>query len=396
MDGLDWSRVEPGPELPVTHPPEPVPLAPPPPARGFGPRTALALAGCAALIGGLVSGLTVVLLSGSSDHVDEAPAGPSTRAELLTVEQTSAVSDVAARARPGVVLIESTKRTATGLDKDAGSGVVLDAQGHILTNAHVVLGTDSLRVVLSDGTERPAILLGHDYPFTDIAVLQISPGKLTPIVTGDSASLQLGQAVIAIGNPLAEFGGSVTVGVISGLARHRTFDGVRQDDLIQTDAAINSGNSGGALLNLEGQLVGIPTAVLRQSRSGQPVEGIAFALPSNRIISIAATIIATGSNYPRPSVGLDHVDLSPDVLQRLPRLSVTEGALVTAITSGGPADAAGLQPGDVITKLGDLAVNRDNPFLNALMAREVGETVRVVFNRNGRIIEVEVRLARRT
>lgn len=282
------------------------------------------------------------------------------------------------------------------MEQDAGSGVVIDALGHILTNAHVVLGTDSLRVVLSDGTERPAILLGHDYPFTDIAVLRISPGKLTPIETGDSASLKLGQAVVAIGNPLSEFDGSVSAGVISGLARHRTFDGVRQDDLLQTDAAVNSGNSGGALLNLQGQLIGIPTAVLRQSRSGQPVEGIAFALPSNRAMSIAATIIATGGNYPRPSVGLDHVDLSPEVLQRLPRMSVTEGALVTSVVSGGSADAAGLQPGDVITKLGDVAVSRDSPFLNALMARGAGETVRVVFNRNGRIIEVEVRLARRT
>ncbi|MBA4181280.1 MAG: hypothetical protein C0506_11880 [Anaerolinea sp.] len=258
----------------------------------------LALAGCAALLGGLVSGLTVVWLSGGDNATE--PAAPAPSRIVLTVEQSSAVTDVAARARPGVVLIRSTKRTPSGIESDSGSGVVLDEQGHILTNAHVVLGTDSLRVTLSDGTERPAILLGHDFPFTDVAVLQITPGKLTPIEPGDSSTLKLGQTVIAIGNPLVEFEGSVNVGVISGLARRRTFDAVRQDDLLQTDAAVNSGNSGGALLNLQGQFIGMPTAVLRQSRTSQPVEGIAFALPSNRVLEIAARIIAVGGGLPAP------------------------------------------------------------------------------------------------
>ena len=357
-------------------------------------RSGVALAGCAAVLGGLISGLTVAFLQGD-DVAPEASVTPAPRA-ALTVEQTSAVIDVASRARPGVVLIESTRRTAGGSEQDAGSGIVLDAKGHILTNAHVVLGTDSLRVILSDGTERPAILLGHDYPFTDVAVLQIGPGKLTPIAPGDSSTLKLGETVIAIGNPLAEFAGSVTVGVISGLNRRRTFDAVRQNDLLQTDAAVNSGNSGGALLNLQGEFIGMPTAVLRQSRSGAPVDAIAFALPSNRVMEIANVIVASGGHYPRPSAGLEHVDLSPEALQRLPRLTVTEGALVTAITPAGAAETAGIQPGDVITALGGTPVTRDAPFLNALMAHEPGESVRVVLNRNGRIIETEVRLARRS
>lgn len=328
---------------------------------------------------------------------DQPPAAsPGAPAQTLTVEQTSAIADAAAAARPGVVRIESTKRTATGTEQDVGSGVVLDGEGHILTNAHVVLGTDSLKVILADGTERGAILLGHDYPFTDVAVLQIGPGGLTPLPAGDSDALKLGEAVVAIGNPLAEFDGSVSVGVVSGLARTRNFDGVRQDDLIQTDAAVNNGNSGGALVNLKGQFVGMPTAILRQTRSGASVEGIAFALPSNRLLEIASVIIQGGGQYPRPSLQLDHQDLTSEVLPRLGRLSVREGALVVGLIPNGAADRAGIQAGDIVTSIGDHPINPDHPLYNVLMGYHPGDTVKVVLNRNGRIIEAEVRLAQRS
>ncbi len=346
----------------------------------------------AALAGGVVGGLVVSGLDGDS----EAPASSRAAAQTLTVEQTSAIADAAAAARPGVVRIESTKRTATGNEQDVGSGVVLDAEGHILTNAHVVLGTDTLKVILSDGTERGAILLGHDYPFTDVAVLQIGPGGLTPLPVGDSMALKLGEAVVAIGNPLAEFDGSVSVGVVSGLARIRNFDGVRQDDLIQTDAAVNNGNSGGALVNLKGQFVGMPTAILRQTRSGASVEGIAFALPSNRLVAVAAVIIREGGQYPRPSLQLDHQDITAEVLPRLGRLSVREGALVVALIPNGAAARAGIQAGDIVTSIADQPVNADHPLYNVLMGYAPGDTVKVVLNRNGRIIEAEVRLAQRS
>lgn len=355
----------------------------------------IAVAAAAAIMGGLISGAIVTRYVRNGDASTESTATV-TAGSTLSVLQSSAIADVAARARPGVVRVDSSKRAGGGTERDIGSGVVIDQQGHVITNAHVVLDTDSLKVVLSDGTERPAVLIGHDYPFTDVAVLQISPGHLTTIEFGDSSVLHLGDAVVAIGNPLGEFDGSVSTGVISGLGRTRTFDSVRQDDLIQTDAAVNSGNSGGALLNLAGQFIGMPTAVLRQSRTGQAVEGIAFALPSNRLLAIANRIIAVGGAYPRPSLGVDHLDLTDEVLQRAPRLAVAEGALVTATTPEGPGAAAGIQVGDVITRVGDTPVNRDRPLLNALMAFEPGQTARVVLNRNGRIIELEVRLARRS
>jgi S1-C subfamily serine protease len=314
----------------------------------------------------------------------------------LTVEQTSAVASSAASARPGVVRIESSKRTAGGTEQDVGSGVVLDTEGHILTNAHVVLGTDSLKVILADGTERGAILIGHDYPFTDLAVLQIGPGGLSPLPIGDSSSLKLGESVIAIGNPLAEFDGSVSVGVVSGLNRVRTFDGVRQGDLIQTDAAVNNGNSGGALVNLQGQFIGMPTAVLRESRSGAAVEGIAFALPANRLLEIARVIIRDGGQYPRPSLQIDHQDLTADILPKFGRLNAKEGAIVLALIPNGVADKAGILPGDVVTSIGDQPVNPDHPLFNVLMGFSPGDTVKVVLNRNGRIIEAEVRLVQRS
>lgn len=373
--------------------PEPPPSAAAAPKQRFG---LLAMGGMlliAALFGGVIGGLVVAR---TVDDDGATPQQEAARAQSLTVEQTSAVAEAAANARPSVVRIESTKRTAGGTEQDVGSGVVLDLEGHILTNAHVVLGTDSLKVILSDGTQRGAILLGHDYPFTDVAVLQIGPGNLTPMAAGDSGALKLGETVLAIGNPLAEFDGSVSVGVVSGLARTRTFDGVLQQDLIQTDAAVNSGNSGGALVNLKGQFVGMPTAILRQSRSGSAVEGIAFALPANRLLDVAAVIIRDGGSYPRPSLQLDHQDITAEVLAKLGRLSAKEGALVVATIPNGAADKAGILPGDVVSRIGDHPVDADHPLFNALMDFAPGDSVKVVLNRNGRIIEAEVRLAQRS
>lgn len=350
--------------------------------------------GAVALIAALAGGVTGGFVVATFNH-DGGSAPASTPPKVLTVEQTSAISSAAAAARPSVVRIESTKRTANGVEQDVGSGVVLDTDGHILTNAHVVIGTDSLKVILADGTERGAILLGHDAPYTDVAVLQIGPGNLTPIPVGDSGALKLGETVVAIGNPLAEFDGSVSVGVVSGLTRVRTFDGVRQDDLIQTDAAVNHGNSGGALVNLDGQFVGMPTAVLRATRTGDDVEGIAFALPANRLLEVASVIIRDGS-YPRPSLQIAHQDLTADLLARLGRVSARNGALVVALAPNGVAEAAGIEAGDVVTSIGGQTVDADHPLSNVLMGFAPGATVKVVLNRNGRIIETEVRLALRS
>jgi len=417
-DGLDW-------QLPVSAPPEiatvgeslspqpsapsplpapgvpVVPTAPPQPPRGSRDRwntawlPGIALAG--GLIGGAIAGLVVAAVLGSDDSAAPSQAvATSVPGSLTSVEITSAVADAAARARPSVVRVESTKHTpGGGTEHDVGSGVVLDVQGHIATNAHVVVGTDALKVIFSDGSERQALLLGHDYPFTDLAVLQVGPGNLRPIEAADSDALVQGELVLAIGEALSEFQGSTTLGVISGLNRKRYYNGVIQPDFIQTDAAVNQGNSGGALVNVKGQLVGMPTGIIRSTESGASVEGIAFALPSNRLLDIANQIIAAGSSIVRSTPGFEHIDLTPDSLARLPRLVTDEGAVVSSVPSTGPAAEAGIKVGDIVTMLGDQVINRQNPLLNALMRYEPGQVVKVVLNRSGRIIETEVRLAKR-
>lgn len=385
VDGLDWR--DPAPPSPP--PPGAVTPLPPPPAAARLPMIAL-VAVASALVGGLIAGGAVLLFG--DDDLDTpdaaAPSGP----QVTTIEQTSAITEVAERVRPSIVRLESTRESDGRTVQDVGSGVLLDAEGHVLTNAHVVLGTQTLQAVLADGSERPAILVGHDFPYTDLAVVQIGPANLAPIDVGDSAALKLGETVIAIGNPLAEFDGSVTAGIVSGLNRVRTFDGVVQPDLIQTDAAINSGNSGGALLNLRGQFIGMPTSVIRQASSGATVEGIAFALPSNRILTIARGIIANSGNYPRATLAIDTVNITPDVLTTNPRLAASQGALVTGVPSGGAAANAGIVAGDIITRIGDLDITTDRPLLNAIMEQPPGGRVPVVLNRGGRIIETEVQL----
>lgn len=390
----DWSaRRAPDPLEPTPRDEIPQRAAPPPRASRWSP---FAWAGGGALLGGITAGVLVAALLPADDTDNALGRGGSGSTTTLTLKQDDAIIQVAAKARPAIVRIESSRRTAEGIVSDVGSGVVLDNQGHVLTNAHVVLNTETLKVFLADGTERPAVIVGHDAPFSDIAVLQIGPTGLSPIEVGDSGALVLGQGVIAIGNPLAEFDGSVTFGIVSGVNRSRVVDGVRQDDLIQTDAAVNSGNSGGALLNLQGQLVGIPTIVIRQTRNAQPVEGIAFAIPSNRAMDIARAIIATNADFARPALGIEHLDITDGLAGRFSRLPVSQGAVVATVTAGGPAAQAGIAVGDVITRIGDHEVDADHPFLNGLMAYKPGDTVKVVLNRNGRIIEADVRLATRS
>ncbi len=372
--------------------PAPPPTHAGPGGRRFSATAVVAIAGAAAILSGALAGVIAATLANPED--DSPSDGGNVQA--LTVEQTSAVADAAASTRPSVVRIESTRKVQGGTEQDIGSGVILDTEGHVVTNAHVVLNTDTLKIVLADGSERQAILVGHDFPFTDVAVLQIGPGGLDPIEVGDSSAARLGETVMAVGNPLAEFDGSISVGVISGVNRVRSMDGVLQPDLIQTDAAVNNGNSGGALVNLKGQFIGMPTAVIRQSRSGAEVEGIAFALPSNRVAAIAREIIERGSGIPRPSIQAGHVDLTPELLAARPRTGAKEGALIEGVNPGGPAAEAGIQAGDVITNVGDFVVDPAHPLLNVLMAFEPDETAKVVLNRNGRIIETEVRFAQRS
>jgi Do/DeqQ family serine protease len=261
--------------------------------------------------------------------------------------------------------------------QSAGSGVVLDARkGYILTNAHVIENASDITVTLSDGRDLKAEVVGIDEP-TDIALLRVRPIKLTQITLGESAKLEVGDFVVAIGNPFG-LRNSVTSGIVSGLGRS-SLDQDGFEDFIQTDAAINPGNSGGALVNLRGEMVGLATAIL--ARSGGNI-GIGFAIPVDMIRSISDQLIQFGS-VKRGLLGVDTYPVSPDIAQAL-GLSGAEGALVTQVLLGSPAEQAGIHSGDVIVSINRTTVMVPADVRNAIGLMRVGDTVDIALLRDGR------------
>jgi Do/DeqQ family serine protease len=261
--------------------------------------------------------------------------------------------------------------------QSAGSGVILDARkGYILTNAHVIENASEITVTLADGRDLKAEVVGIDEP-TDIAVLKVRPLKLTQITLGDSSKLEVGDFVVAIGNPFG-LRNSVTSGIVSGLSRS-SLDQDGFEDFIQTDAAINPGNSGGALVNLRGELVGLATAIL--ARSGGNI-GIGFAIPVDMVRSITDQLVQFGS-VKRGLLGVDTYPVSPDIAQAL-GLSGAEGALVTQVLLGSPAEQAGIHSGDVIVSLNRATVMVPADVRNAVGLLRVGDTVDIGLLRDGR------------
>jgi S1-C subfamily serine protease len=350
-----------------------------------------------ALIAGVSGGIAGAAITSWLDD-DPSPAPRDTPAPVerqpVAVEVSSAMIEAAARGRASTVRIESRQRGRSGFD--VGSGVVIDDTGHIVTNAHVVAGADTVRVFLPDGSEQPAILLGHDAPFTDVAVLRIAPGLVPPLEAGDPAALQPGETVVVVGNPLSEFAGSVSAGIVSGINRARTIDGFLYTNLVQIDAALNSGNSGGALLNLAGQFVAMPSVVLREGPGGVPVAGIGFAIPADHVLDIAGQIIAAGGPIARSDLGIRSVEITAEVRRSANLADAATGVLVLDVAMGGPADEAGIRAGDIIVSLGGDELGPGFPLLNALARHSPGDTVTVVLDRNGSMVETQVRLGRRS
>jgi Do/DeqQ family serine protease len=266
--------------------------------------------------------------------------------------------------------------------QSAGSGVILDARkGYILTNAHVIENASEITVTFVDGRDMKAEVVGIDEP-TDIAVLRVRPVKLAQITLGDSARLEVGDFVVAIGNPFG-LRNSVTSGIVSGLGRS-SLDQDGFEDFIQTDAAINPGNSGGALVNLRGEMVGLATAIL--ARSGGNI-GIGFAIPVNMVRSITDQLEQFGS-VKRGLLGVDTYPVSPDIAQAL-GLSGAEGALVTQVLLGSPAEQAGVRSGDVIVSINRATVMVPADVRNAVGLLRVGDTADIELLRNGRSRHVQ-------
>ncbi len=260
--------------------------------------------------------------------------------------------------------------------QSAGSGVIIDAKnGYVLTNAHVIENASEITVTLEDGTDLKAEVVGSDTP-SDVAVLKVKRDGLVQLPFGDSSRLEVGDYVVAIGNPFG-LQHTVTQGIVSGLSRSGITDGY--EDFIQTDASINPGNSGGALVNLRGELVGINTAIL--SRSGGNI-GIGFAIPANMAKNVMEQLVKYGA-VKRGLLGVSVYTVTPDIAQSL-GLKDTNGALVSEVVQGSPADKAGIRPGDVITAINRQNVKSNTDLQNSIGLLRVGDSVDVGFIRDGK------------
>jgi len=290
----------------------------------------------------------------------------------LTAEEMSVIR-VARQASPAVV---SVARQGA-----SGSGVVVRRDGVILTNAHVVGDAGLVQIVLADGRRLQGRVLGRD-PTVDIAVVRVEESDLPVAPTGDSDRLEVGQAAIAIGNPLG-LERTVTSGVISAV--NRSPRGFELGGLIQTDAAINPGNSGGPLLDSRGTVIGINTAVLQGS------SGLGFAVPINLANSVAQQVLTTG-RVRRAYVGVYPRDIDPDLAAQFD-LPVREGIIVVEVEPGSPASRAGLARGDIITRLDDQPVTSGGDFRRILRDRQPGNTVAVTVYRPAGQRTINVRLA---
>jgi len=268
-----------------------------------------------------------------------------------------------------------------------GSGVIVSSKGYILTNHHVIEAADEIEVALVDGKKLKARAVGSD-PETDIAVLQVEGGQVPAITFGDADALRVGDVVLAIGNPFG-VGQTVTMGIVSALGRNQL--GINTfENFIQTDAAINPGNSGGALIDTAGNLVGINTAIY--SRSGGSL-GIGFAIPASSAKQVMEQIIETGS-VTRGWIGVEAQEITPEIAESF-RLSSTNGVLIAGVLRGGPAEKAGLKPGDVLVAIEGRSVKDPNSMLNLVAALVPGKPASIRYKRDNKDVEVQIAVGKR-
>lgn len=366
------------------------------------------LAGCVAVAVCLLFGAAVGSLAGymvasrapaqaqtaaNAPQIEPVPAGllvaPSsdsaagTPQEIIINDESSSVAAVE-KVLPAVVTIVARQPRGIG----SGSGVFISAEGYVVTNNHVVEDAQEIIVTYAQGGRAPASLVGTA-PSFDLAVLKVD--GLVPAVAawGNSGELPLGAHVLAIGSALGEYKNTVTGGILSGF--NRDLGPLR--GLLQTDAAINSGNSGGPLINLAGQIVGINTAVVRGDGFSGGAEGLGFAIPSNVAEKVVRRLIETGNAEPS-FLGIQYRELNPQVAIEN-QLSINQGALLDEVVGGSPAAQAGLQTGDVITAINGQALDERHPLVSLLVEYVAGETITLDVLRSGQTFQTELTLGKR-
>lgn len=360
----------------------------------------IALALCCSLLGGILGAGGVIL----ARNLGKAPVEDRRNSVSVMVESSRKTSQLqTAQVDTGKEMtaaevyaanVHSTVGITTSITTNywgfqttsaaSGSGFIITDDGYILTNHHVIEDSTSITVTMYDGSVYDAALIGYDQS-NDIAVLKIEAAGLTPVVLGDSDAMNVGDSVVAIGNPLGELTFSLTAGLISAKDRQITMSGGTTMTLIQTDAAINSGNSGGALFNMYGEVVGVTNAKYSSSSSGASIDNIGFAIPINTVRPIVESIIEKGY-VSKPYIGVTVSNVSSESqLYGLP-----QGAAVQSVTEGGPAEKAGLQRGDIITSANDTEITGSSDLVSMVRKMAVGDTLNVTVYRQGQTMSLAI------
>lgn len=366
--------------------------------KGFPWGKVIALMLVAALLGGALGAGGVLLLapSGSASRTQILEgARPSTVIDVATIDTSSQMSPAEVYARNVVSTVGITTSVTTNYfgftttSAASGSGFIFSDDGYILTNYHVIENSTSIKVAMYDGSSYDAELIGYDES-NDVAVLKIDASDLQPVVLGDSGNLNVGDSVLAIGNPLGELTFSLTAGVVSALDREVTLSGNVTMELIQTDCAINSGNSGGALFNLYGEVIGITNAKYSSSGSGASIDNIGFAIPINSVLDIVNSIIEKGY-IAKPYIGVSVASVSSETQS----YGLPKGAAVKAISEGSPAEAAGLQINDIITEANGTKIESSDDLVKLVGGLYNGAELKLTVYRQGETVEITVTVGER-
>lgn len=357
------------------------------------------VAGISGLLGAVIGGIAVYTivqnnLPRAQDASDTAITSSSS-IQISSSQIETTITQSVEKIGPTVVTVLATvpgRMTFFGMTPDqqvTGSGVLISENGYFLTNNHVVENTIDVSVILANGSLIPVQIVGIEL-YADLAVLKIDGDVPAVAVLGNSDTLKPGETVIAIGSPLGDFKNSVTVGVVSATGRMiDTGKGYQMEDLIQTDAAINQGNSGGPLVNLAGEVIGINTLVVRGSGVGSDIaEGLGFAIPSNTAIAVADQIIEHGY-FSRPYLGIRWQPITPRIAAAY-RLPVEWGVFVTEVIPNSPAEQNGLRRGDIITSIGEVKLDKDHNYYNVLFSFSPGEMIIMEVVRGTRVLDIPV------